>query len=200
MESAPPFSPLDAMDHAAHYLFLIASAREPGHVGNTEWLARRAAAQLPTDTQQTWLHLSDIPLPAFVDQRHTTGTYPWPDDRVRPLLDATMACTDLVLVSPVYWYSFPSALKTYLDHWSAWMRIEGLPFKEAMARKRLHLITTSGNRAKAQPMIDSTMLCAEFLSMTFAGALWGKGGPPGAVQSDDVAIAAADRFFLPPAA
>ena len=80
------------------------------------------------------------------------------------------------------------------------MRIEGLPFKEAMARKRLHLITTSGNRAKAQPMIDSTKLCAEFLSMTFAGVLWGKGGPPGAVQSDDVAIAAADRFFLPPAA
>ena len=114
---------------------------------------------------------------------------------MRPLLDATMACTDLVLVSPVYWYSFPSALKTYLDHWSAWMRIEDLPFKEAMSRKRLHLITTSGNRAKAQPMIDSTRLCAEFLSMDFAGALWGKGGPPGAVQSDDAARMAADGFF-----
>ena len=30
-----------------HFLFLVASTREPGHLGNTEWLARQAAASLP---------------------------------------------------------------------------------------------------------------------------------------------------------
>jgi len=179
----------------SHFLFLVASTREPGHVGNTEWLARRAAAGLPADATQTWLHLAQLPMQPFTDQRHTAGTYPWPEDGLRTLLDATMACTDLVLVAPVYWYSFPSSLKTYLDHWSAWMRVDGLPFKAEMAKKRMHLITTSGNRAKAQPMIDSTQLCAEFLAMPFAGLLWGKGGPPDAVQSDAEAGAAADRFF-----
>jgi NAD(P)H-dependent FMN reductase len=178
-----------------HFLFIVASTREPGHIGNTEWLARRAAERLPADATQTWLPLAQMPIEPFTDQRHTVGTYPWPDGHLRTLLDATMGCTDLVLVAPVYWYSFPGTLKTYLDHWSAWLRIEGLPFKAEMAKKRMHLVTTSGNRAKAQPMIDSATLCAEFLSMPMAGVLWGKGGPPDAVQSDAEAIAAADGFF-----
>lgn len=181
----------------SHFLFIVASTREPGHLGNTEWLARRAAAGLPAGTAQTWLHLAQLSMQPFTDLRHTAGTYPWPEGGLRTLLDATMACTDLVLVAPVYWYSFPSTLKTYLDHWSAWMRIEGLPFKAEMAQKRLHLVTTSGNRLKAQPMIDSTRLCADFLSMPMAGVLWGKGGPPEAVQSDAEAIAAAEGFFRP---
>ena len=102
----------------------------------------------------------------------------------------------LVFVSPVYWYSIPSQLKTYIDHWSGWMRTPGVPFKDSMAQKRLHLITTSGDRAKAQPMIDSVRLCAEFLSMGWGGVLWGKGGPPGAVQADDEAVAVASGFLM----
>jgi putative NADPH-quinone reductase len=68
------------------------------------------------------LHLAQMQLPAFTDLRHTVGSYPAPQGDLQTLLDATMRCTDLVLVAPVYWYSFPSPLKTYLDHWSAWMR------------------------------------------------------------------------------
>jgi hypothetical protein len=45
-----------------HFLFVVASTREPGHVGNTEWLARRAAAGLPADATQTWLHLAHLPM------------------------------------------------------------------------------------------------------------------------------------------
>lgn len=184
----------------SHFLFLVASTREPGHVGNTEWLARTAAANLPSGTQQTWLRLADFALPPFVDIRHTVGTYPWPEGDPRRLLEATLACTDLVLVSPVYWYSFPSSLKTYLDHWSAWLRIPGLAFKDAMAKKRLYLVTTNGDRTKAQPMIDSTRLSAQFFSMPFGGVLWGKGGAPGAVRSDATAVAAAETFFASSAA
>jgi NAD(P)H-dependent FMN reductase len=178
-----------------HFLFIVASTREPGHVGNTEWLAQQAASTLPQSTERTWLHLAPLQLPPFTDVRHTAGTYPWPEGGLRTALDATMRCTDLVLVTPVYWYSFPSSLKTYLDHWSAWMRIDGLPFKAEMAKKRMHLITTSGDRAKAQSMIDAAGLCAAFLSMPLAGVLWGKGGAPGAVQSDGAAVSAASGFF-----
>ena len=56
-------------------------------------------------------------------------------------------------------------------------------------------ITTSGDRAKAQPMIDSVVLCAQFLSMAWGGVLWGKGGPPGAVQADVEAVAQARTFL-----
>jgi multimeric flavodoxin WrbA len=175
-------------------LFLVASAREQGHLGNTEWLARRAALAIPVE-QRHWLHLARMQLPPFVDVRHTVGQYPMPTGDMKTLLDATLACSSLVFVAPVYWYSFPSNLKTYLDHWSAWMRIPGVDFKGEMAKKTLRLITTSGDRAKAQPMIDSTELCAKFLNMTWGGVLWGKGGPPKAVESDAKAIEEARNFL-----
>ncbi|AVS60421.1 flavodoxin family protein [Paracidovorax avenae] len=186
------------MPSSSHLLFLNASTREPGHVGNTEWLARQAAAALPADTAVNWLHLARLDLPPFVDLRHTTGTYPAPEGDLRALLDATLAASEIVFVSPVYWFSIPSTLKTYLDHWSAWMRVPGLEFKERMAVKALSLVTTSGDRAKAQPMIDSVQLCAQFLGMRFRGALWGKGGPPGAVQADAAAVREAEGFLAAP--
>ena len=179
----------------ARFLFLVTSTREEGHVGNTEWLAQQAAAALPAGTEQTWLHLSRLSLPPFTDLRHTAGQYPAPEGDMKTLLDATMRATDIVFVSPVYWYSIPAPLKTYLDHWSAWMRVPGLPFKEEMGRKTLRLITTSGDRAKAQPMMASVKLCAEFLAMRWGGELWGKGGPPRAIEADAQAVEAARGFL-----
>jgi putative NADPH-quinone reductase len=178
-----------------HFLFLNAATREAGIVGNTETLARRAAEQLPADCAQTWLRLADCPLPPFVDLRHSVGVYPMPEGPARRLLDATLAATDIVLVSPVYWYSVPASLKLYFDHWSAWMRVPGLDFKARMASKRLWVVATSGDRAKAEPMFESYRLCAGFMSMPFAGVLWGKGGAPGAVHADAKAIEEANHFF-----
>jgi multimeric flavodoxin WrbA len=177
------------------FLFLNASTREPGVLGNTEALARAAAATLPAETPQQWLRLSEMRLSRFVDVRHAGGVYPMPEGDGRLLLDATLAATDLVFVSPVYWYSVPAPLKLYLDHWSAWMRVPGVDFKPRMAGKRLWVVVTSGDRAKAQPMIDSYALCAEFLAMGFGGALWGQGGAPGAVNADAAALALARQFF-----
>ncbi len=118
-----------------------------------------------------------------------------PEGDTRTLLDATLAATDVVFVTPLYWYSFPNRLKLYLDHWSAWMRVPGREFKARMQGKRAWAVTTSGNREKTQPMIDSLALCAEFLAMPWQGALWGAGGAPGAIEHDAAAIAAASTFF-----
>ncbi|MGH6627353.1 MAG: NAD(P)H-dependent oxidoreductase [Burkholderiaceae bacterium] len=183
------------MTPSQQFLFLVTSTRESGHLGNTEWLARQAAAALPASTQQTWHQLARMNLPPFVDQRHTAGQYALPEGDMKILLDDTLAATDIVFVAPVYWYSIPSPLKTYIDHWSAWMRVPGLGFKEAMASKTLRLVTTSGDRAKAQPMIDSVELCAQFLCMTWGGELWGKGGAPETVQADADARARAKDFL-----
>lgn len=177
-------------------LFLVASTRAPGVVGNTEQLARAAAAALPAEVEQRWEYLARRQLPPFTDQRHDVGSYPMPDGDARALLDLTLAATDLVLVAPVYWYNLPAHLKLYLDHWSAWMRVPGVDFKARMAAKTLYLVTTSGDRVKAQPTLDTVRLCAEFLGMRFGGALWGKGGMPRAIEQDDEALAAARGFLL----
>ena len=184
-----------AMTSQPNFLFLTTSTREAGALGNTEWLAQQAAAALPAGTPRSWQHLSRMQMPLFVDQRHTTGQYPMPEGDMKTLLDATMAATDIVFVAPVYWYSIPAPLKIYLDHWSAWMRVPGLPFKDEMAKKTLWLITTSGDRAKAQPMVDSIRLCAQFMAMNYGGELWGKGGPPDAVKADAAAVAQAATFL-----
>lgn len=187
-----------------HLLFLVASTRQPGVLGNTEILARAAADGLPADARQTWRALHGLALPPFQDHRHDRGTYPMPEAAdaatrdLRSLLDDTLAATDLVFVAPVYWYSLPAPLKLYLDHWSAFLRVPGLDFKARMAAKRLWLITTSGNRPKAQPMIDSLRLSAEFCGATWGGELWGQGGEPGTVRADAQALAAAQAFLQLP--
>ena len=181
--------------HHRHFLFLVASARIPGAVGNTEWLARQAARHLPDDATAQWLFLNETRLADFDDRRHDVGTYPMPEGDTLKLLDATLSATDVVFVTPLYWYSFPNRLKLYLDHWSAWMRVPDLDFKARMQGKRAWAVTTSGNREKTQPMFDSLRLCAEFLAMPWQGALWGTGGAPGAIENDATAIDAATKFF-----
>ena len=180
---------------ARHFLFIVSSARVPGAIGNTEWLAREAARHLPAGATSTWLHLNGLDLADFEDRRHDVGVYPMPTGDTVRLLDATLEATDLVFVTPLYWYSFPNRLKRYLDHWSAWMRIEGVDFKGRMQGKRVWAITTSGSREKTQPMFDSLKLCAEFLAMRWQAPLWGQGGAPGAVEKDAVAVAAAANYF-----
>ena len=119
-----------------------------------------------------------------------------PEGDAGTLLEATLAASDLVLISPVYWFSIPSPIKTYLDHWSGWIRVPGLDFKARMSGKNLWIISTSGDRSKAQPMLDSYRLCAEFLGLQWRGALWGKGGAPDAVLADTEACQQAPRFFV----
>lgn len=177
------------------FLFLVANAREPGQPGNTEWLAQQAAATLPAGTPQQWLSLARLELPPFVDRRHTLGEYPMPQGDLRSVFDAMREATDIVLVAPVYWFSFPASLKALMDHWSAWIRIPSVPFKSEMAGKTFRLVSTSGDRAKAQPMVDSARLCAEFFGAAWGGVLWGKGGAPRAVEADAAALEAARSFL-----
>jgi len=188
------------MSDTRHALFLLASTRAAGVVGNTEALARSAAAHLPAGSTQTWRHLHGLVLPPFEDHRHDIGSYPAPTGDLALLLDGLLAATDIVFVAPVYWYSLPAPLKAFVDHWSAFLRVPGLDFKARMAGKRLWLISTSGNREKAQPTIDTVALIAGFMGMAWGGALWGLGGAPGVVAADAVAQQAATSFLTGPTA
>ena len=121
-------------DDSRRFLFVLSSARVGG---NAEQLAREASLALPADVEQSWLRLSETPLQPFLDIRHDVGVYPAPEGHEATLADATLWCTDLVMVVPVYWYSLPASAKLYLDHWSGWMRVPGMEFKARMAGKRL---------------------------------------------------------------
>lgn len=174
------------------FLFLVGAARAGG---NTEMLARRAAKELPREVDQRWIRLPEVPLAPFEDRRHGAGEHPAPGANEQLLMDATFAATDIVIVSPVYWYSVAASVKLYLDHWSGWLRLP-VEFKPRMRGKSLWGVSVLSETAReAQPLIGTLELCAEYLSMNWGGVLLGNGSRPGDVLLDDSAMTAASTFF-----
>jgi len=185
----------DQRDGDRNVLFVLGSPRAGG---NSEILARRAAAALPERARTTWLALRDLSLPAFTDLRHVgDGTTPPPEGDEKVLFDATTSATDVVIVTPLYWYNVSASVKLYLDHWSGWMRVAGAGFTESMAGKTLWAVTAyAGEAAKAGPLTDVLRQCAGFLGMRWGGALLGNGTAPGDVVRDTGAVTSAGSFLL----
>lgn len=175
------------------YTFLIASARRNG---NSEQLAKIASASLGENASQRWLDLKDVTLDPFHDLRHVESGYDTPRGDELELFDATVNCTDLVFVTPVYWYSLPAPLKLYLDYWSAWLRVDGLNFKTRMKGKRLWAISTSAGPAEeANSMFESLRLSANYMGMQWGGSVLGNGSAAGDVLKDTRAVELATYLF-----
>ncbi|MCS0602900.1 NAD(P)H-dependent oxidoreductase [Streptomyces sp. LP11] len=177
------------------FLFVLGSSRAEG---NTELLARRAAEQLPGDVEQRWISLAEHPLPDFTDLRHDSDyVRPAPDSTAGRLLDATLAATDLVIASPLYWYSVSGLTKTYLDHWAGWLRTPGIDFKATMAGRTLWGVAAlAGEEASiADPYVGTLRNSAAYLGMRFGGVLLGNGTDRGDVLRDKEALTRAKTFF-----
>ncbi|GAA3594726.1 flavodoxin family protein [Kribbella ginsengisoli] len=180
---------------AESFLFLLGSTR-PG--GNTEALARLAAGGLTPEVEQNWVRLAELPLAPFQDLRHEgTGVYPEPTGTERELLDATLAATDLVIASPLYWYTVSTSVKLYLDYWTAWLRVPGVDFRERMRGKTLWAVTahTSDDPRQVEPLLGTLRLSAGYLGMRWGGELLAYGNRPDeAVAADGVHTAAQELF------
>jgi hypothetical protein len=182
-------------DRQRRFQFVLSSARRGG---NAETLARRAAASLPDEIDRRWLDLADVPLPPFEDRRHEPGFhYGEVFGNERLLLDATLAATDLVLVVPLYWYSVPASAKLYLDYWSSWLRVPGADFKSRMAGKVLWGVSAFSDEdaARAEPLVGTLRITADYLAMGWGGVLLGRGNRPDDVKQDEAALSAARTFF-----
>ncbi|MDQ0841249.1 flavodoxin family protein [Streptomyces sp. V1I6] len=175
------------------FLFLLAAA-PPG--GSTELLARAAAEQLTPGTAQRWLDLTEHRLPDFQDSRH--GAEPWPEQENEALLhEATLAATDLVIASPLYWYSLSSYAKRYLDYWSRWLRTPDPEFRAKMSGRTLWGITAMAHAEEevALPLELTLNHTAAYMGMRFGGVLLGHGTRPGQVLEDEQALTRAKTFF-----
>ena len=175
------------------FLFLLSSARQGG---NTQSMARAAAAGLADSVAQDWCDLTKATLPAFEDLRHGASYGPL----AAPLADLanrTMLASDIVFVAPLYWYGLPAPAKLYLDHWSHWMRLPDLGFKSRMAAKRAWLIMAHAGSSEAEiaPARDGLRLATAYLGMVWGGALLADANAPGDWQKDPRTISAAAQFF-----
>ncbi|MFF8593286.1 flavodoxin family protein [Streptomyces sp. NPDC015220] len=156
------------------FLFVLASHR-PG--SRTERLARKFAEDLPPAAAQRWLRLADHALPDFVDGRgREEGTGTVTSENESLLLGATLEASDLVIVSPLYWYSVSASAKLYLDYWGRWLDLDGVDFRARMSGKRLWSVCTlteGRDPDDTRPMIDMLSKSAAYLGMDWCGALVG---------------------------
>ncbi|WP_405647226.1 flavodoxin family protein [Streptomyces sp. NBC_00019] len=176
------------------FLFVLGSSRDDG---NTELLARTAAEQLADDVEQQWIDLNDHPLPDFEDLRHDSDHARPTEGNVGLLFDATLAATDIVIASPLYWYSLSGQAKRYLDYWSGWLRTPGADFKGTLAGRTLWGVTALAHEEfeVADPLIGTLNHSAAYMQMRFGGVLLGNGSKPGDVRNDTEALARAKTFF-----
>ncbi|WP_156722589.1 flavodoxin family protein [Streptomyces apocyni] len=175
------------------FLFVLGSSRPDG---NTEILARAAAEQLPTDIPQRWLDLTALPLPDFQDGRHESGGWSG-GEHEETLRQATLEATDIVIASPLYWYSLSAQTKRYLDYWSGWLTAPGSDFKERMAGRTLWGVTVMAdpNPVVGEALVTTLNHSAAYLRMRFGGVLFGNGSRPGQVRDDERAALHAKTFF-----
>ncbi|MET9501407.1 NAD(P)H-dependent oxidoreductase [Streptomyces sp. NPDC006622] len=180
------------------FLFVLGSSRPEG---NTEQLARAAAEQLPADVEQEWISLADHPLPDFEDLRHDIDHARPTEGDVALLLDATLAATDIVIASPLYWYTLSGQAKRYLDYWSGWLRTPGIDFQTTLAGRTLWGVTALAEERQevAEPLIGALRNSAAYMEMRFGGVLLGNGSKPGDVRNDTQALTRAKTFFAQPA-
>ncbi|MGW7050193.1 flavodoxin family protein [Streptomyces sp. NPDC054887] len=175
------------------FLFVLGSARPDG---NTEILARAAADQLPAGTPQHWVDLTRLPLPDFQDGRHESDSWTVGETE-ETLREATLAATDIVIASPLYWYTLSAQTKRYLDYWSGWLAVPGLDFQHRMAGRTLWGVTVMADRHEsvAEGLATTLTNTAAYMRMRFGGLLLGNGSRPGQVRDDERAMIRAKTFF-----
>ncbi|MFD5327427.1 flavodoxin family protein [Streptomyces sp. NPDC127092] len=181
--------------HNAHrsFLFVLGSSRADG---NSEILARAAAAHLPAGVTQRWVDLNRLALPDFQDGRHESGDRQVTADE-ELLWRATAEATDVVIVSPLYWYSLSAQTKRYLDYWSGWLNVPGSDFKERMAGGTLWGVTAMADddHTVADGLVTGLSHSAAYLRMRFGGVLTGTASRPGRIRADESAMDRARTFF-----
>ncbi|MEU5421580.1 NAD(P)H-dependent oxidoreductase [Streptomyces sp. NPDC020667] len=185
--------PHDEAATGRSFLFVLGSSRPDG---NTETLARAAAEQLPTGVPQRWVDLTHLPLPDFQDGRHDTGTWQAGENE-RILRQATVEATDIVLATPLYWYTVSAHTKRYLDYWSGWLTAPGSDFKERMAGRTLWAVTVMADEdeSAADGLVTTLGHSAAYMRMRLGGVLLGNGSRPGQVRDDERAMSRAKTFF-----
>lgn len=178
------------------FLFILGSSRRDG---NTESLAKTASDKLPPEIVQSWLQLLDLPLPPFTDVRHDSAAEVHTvSANEQILLDETMAATDLVIASPLYWYSVSASTKLYLDYWTYWLRLPEADFKAKMRGKTMWAICALSDEdleRQSEPLVEMMRLTAEYMGMKWGGVLLGYGNRPGDVANDENSMKRAEMFF-----
>lgn len=150
--------------------------------GNTEDLTRLVLEGIP----YTNIVLREKEIKPIRDQRHEEGGFDPVDDDYDELIQLVLEHDVLIFATPVYWYGASGLMKNFIDRWSQSLRDVRFDFKEQMASKTAYAVVVGGDnpRIKALPLIQQLQYTFDFVGLSFAGYVIGKGSKPGEVLKD----------------
>ncbi len=136
---------------------LFASARRNGNTGQ---LMDRIATELGIEV----VDLSTLRMSPY-DYEHRNR-----DDDFEPLMQRVLAYDQLILASPVYWYSVSSAMKVFLDRISDFLDLPDLLDAGRKLRgKQGYVVCTSIYDEVPQPFRGAFLDTFDYLGIRFGG-------------------------------
>jgi len=162
--------------------------------GNTEILTEMAIEGLDVEK----IYLKDYHIQPITDQRHTEEGFQEINDDYNSVIERVLKHDILIFSTPIYWYSMSGTMKNFIDRWSQTLRDPKFPdFKKKMSAKQAYVIAVGGDNPyiKGLPMIQQFQFIFDFMGISFAGYVLGKGNKPGDIYQDKKAIYAAEQLL-----
>ncbi|MFZ3590783.1 flavodoxin family protein [Bacillus sp. DJP31] len=172
-------------------ILLQGSSRENG---NTEILSKLLVEGL-TYKQ---INLRDFSIKPILDQRHDEGGFQAVDDDYDEIIMEVLKADRIIFATPLYWYGMSGLMKNFVDRWSQSLRDSRFQFKEEMSRKKAIVVVCGGDdpKIKGLPLIQQFQYIFDFVQMPFEDYVIGKGGRPGDVLHDEIALQKACQVNL----
>ncbi|MGV3042987.1 flavodoxin family protein [Staphylococcus rostri] len=157
--------------------------------GNTATLTE----QVLEGQDYRWINLEDIVM--------TSSTDTLPDDNeqrdYQQVTDQIFASEDVILVSPVYWYSISTTMQHFIEQWSEALEASQYEdFKKKLSDINFRLILIGGDspRVKALPCVQQVDYSLQFLGAHLEDYLIGYATQPGEIFKDTYAMNEAARW------
>ena len=117
----------------------------------------------PLGTKIRMKRLLELNIPLFTDQRHDRD---WKkSDDLEELLADMIWADQIILASPLYWYSVSHLMKNFIDHWTYYLRHETHPLKVVMKEKKFSfLVVGHGEESElTKPVFESLRYTVKFI-------------------------------------
>ncbi len=136
---------------------LFASSRRNGNTGQ---LIDRIARELEIEV----VDLASIRMTGY-DYEHRNR-----DDDFEPLMQRVLEFEQLILASPVYWYSVAPAMKVFLDRISDYLELADLlPDGRRLRGKLAYVVCTSVYEKAPASFVNSLTDTIDYLGMRYGG-------------------------------
>ena len=94
------------------------------------------------------------------------------DDDYLPTMKKVVEYENIILATPVYWYSMSAVMKTFIDRFSDLIRIQKDVGRQ-LRGKNLYTISSSSDSTVYDNFLKTFELTANYLGMNYAGYIYG---------------------------